>query len=280
MRKTQKKIALINDFSGFGRCSLTVSIPIISAMGIQCCPLPTAVLSNHTGYEQYFFDDYTQSMIPYYTQWEHLGLQFDGIYTGFLGSYEQVEIVLDFIRRFARPDTVVIVDPVMGDDGKTYDTLTPRLCRELVRLAQRADVLTPNVTEACILAGVPYRADLCSLQELQALAETLSGQKEKDIIITGVEQNGEIGTFIRRRSGDCEYFSQPLAGPRRAGTGDVFASVVAADAVCGRDLRDSVHKAAAFVADGIRLSEELQIPPQDGIAFEMLLSRLIPENAP
>ena len=124
--KRQKKIAVINDFSGFGRCSLTVSIPIISAMKIQCCALPTAILSNHTGYEDYFFDDYTDKMKAYYMKWEKLGLKFDGIYSGFLGSEKQAKIVEDFIERFSNENTVVTVDPAMADNGKMYATIDER----------------------------------------------------------------------------------------------------------------------------------------------------------
>ena len=116
----QKKIAMINDLSGYGRCSLTVAIPVISAMKVQCCPVPTSILSNHTGYPSCFFDDYTDRMPGYIEQWKKLGFSFDGIMTGFLGSREQIEIVTDFIRYFKRENTVVLVDPIMGDHGEAY----------------------------------------------------------------------------------------------------------------------------------------------------------------
>ena len=124
----QKKIAVINDFSGFGRCSIAVALPIISAMRIQCCPLPTSIFSNHTGFESFFFEDYTSRMQPYIEEWKKLGLQFSGISTGFLGSKEQIQIVLQFFKDFGTEDNVIVVDPVMGDYGKTYSTYTPEMC--------------------------------------------------------------------------------------------------------------------------------------------------------
>ena len=127
----QKKIAVINDISGFGRCSIAVAMPIISAMKIQCCPVPTSIFSNHTGFPEYFFDDYTEKMPEYIAQWKKLGLEFEGITSGFLGSREQIGIVRNFIRDFRTERTTVIVDPVMGDYGKPYATYTSELCQEM-----------------------------------------------------------------------------------------------------------------------------------------------------
>ena len=134
----QKKIAMINDLSGYGRCSLTVALPILSAMGIQCCPVPTSILSNHTGFPVYYFDDYTDHMEPYIEKWKELGLTFDGIATGFLGSERQIEIVKDMIAAFRTPGTKVLVDPIMGDHGIAYATYTPSMCSRMRELAGRA----------------------------------------------------------------------------------------------------------------------------------------------
>ncbi|MEG2857909.1 MAG: bifunctional hydroxymethylpyrimidine kinase/phosphomethylpyrimidine kinase, partial [Clostridia bacterium] len=153
---TLPKCAVINDLSGFGRCSLTVTRPILSAMGIQTCPLPTAILSNHTGYDNFYFADFTQHMREYYSKWDELNLSFDAIYTGFLGNAQQIEIILDFIDKFKSEKTLLFVDPVMGDNGDIYATYDKNLCSEMRRLVARADIITPNLTEACILAGVPY----------------------------------------------------------------------------------------------------------------------------
>ncbi len=267
----QKRIAVVNDFSGFGRCSLTVSIPIISASGIQCCALPTAVLSNHTGYEDYFFDDYTDKMKPYYMKWEKLGLSFDGIYTGFLGSERQVDIIAGFLHRFTGEKTVRIIDPVMGDNGRTYATLTGSLCRRLRHLAEKADILTPNVTEACILTGMPY-SDAPEKEMILEMGRKLRKAGSKNIIITGVNDGNIISNYVFSVDGRFSILSSPVIGKPRAGTGDVFASVIAADAVKGLPLEESVRRAAGFVSRAISISEKRGIPEQDGLCFEELLS--------
>ena len=146
---TQKKIAVINDFSGFGRCSIAVSLPIISALGIQCCPLPTAIFSNHTGFSSYFWTDFTPHMAEYADEWRKLDLRFDAITSGFLGSLRQIELVKDFFRRFKTPGTLTVVDPVMGDNGALYKTYTPEMAAGMRELVREADILTPNLTEAC-----------------------------------------------------------------------------------------------------------------------------------
>ena len=136
----QKKIAMINDLSGYGRCSITAALPVLAALKIQCCPVPTSVLSNHTGFPVYFFDDYTDKMEPYIEKWKELGLSFDGIVSGFLGSERQIQIVKDMITEFKKPETKVIVDPIMGDHGETYATYTETMCRKMRELAEMADI--------------------------------------------------------------------------------------------------------------------------------------------
>ena len=151
----QKKIAVINDFSGFGRCSIAVALPVISTLKIQCCPLLTSIFSNHTGFESFFFDDYTDKMTPYINEWKKLDLRFNGISSGFLGSKRQIEIVTQFFKDFKTPETLIIVDPVMGDYGKPYPTYTLEMCNEMKNLIQYADIITPNLTELCILTDTP-----------------------------------------------------------------------------------------------------------------------------
>ncbi len=271
--KKQKKMAVVNDFSGFGRCSLTVAIPIISAMKIQCCAVPTAIFSNHTGYPDYFFDDYTNKMQAYYEKWEKLGLQFDGIYTGFLGSQKQAEIVGDFISRFSGSDTIVTVDPVMGDNGITYATVDKALCRQIKKLLPFSHIITPNLTEACILTDSDYH-DVCTERELTVLSEKLHTLGAKNVIITGIACDDKIGNFVSTGTDTCLlWFSK--SGTAHAGTGDVFASVIAADAVNGVPLEQSVKKAADFVAKAVALSDEMKIPEQDGVCFEEILDLLM-----
>ena len=154
----QKKLALVNDVTGYGRCSIAVALPIVSALKVQGCILPTAILSVHTGFHDYYLDDYTDHMTPYIESWKKNGLTFDGISTGFLGSARQIDIVLDFLRDFKGPHTLAIVDPVMGDNGQLYPSYTQEMCDEMRRLLAYADVVTPNVTEACELLNLPYRS--------------------------------------------------------------------------------------------------------------------------
>lgn len=155
----QKKIAAINDYSGFGRCSIAVELPVISAMKIQCCPMPTSIFSNHTGFDSFYFKDFTENMPPYMAEWKKLNLKFDGIVTGFLGSHNQIAIVEEFFKNFKTEDNIVVIDPVMGDYGNLYPTYTDETCQEMKKLVKYADILTPNLTEACIITDEPYRPD-------------------------------------------------------------------------------------------------------------------------
>ena len=199
----QKKIAVINDLSGYGRCSLTVAIPVLSAMGIQCCPVPTAILSNHTEFPVYFFDDYTDKMRAYAGKWKELGLTFEGISTGFLGSAEQIAIVMDFVEMFRREDTMVFVDPVMGDHGVRYTTYTEEMCEEMKKLAALADVVTPNVTEACILTDTPYKESGWTRKELLNMAMKLRHMGAEAVVITGVRE-GDFYTNVVLDRGERE----------------------------------------------------------------------------
>lgn len=269
----QKKIALINDMTGFGRCSIAVELPIICAMKVQCCPLPTAVLSNHTGYAHFFFDDYTDRMRPFMQEWERLGLTFDGICTGFLGSAAQIDIVKEFLNRFKTADTVAVVDPVMGDAGKLYSTYTDEACSRMKALVGYADILTPNLTEACILTETDYH-DHWRQKELTALAEALSAMGPEKIVITGIQQGSCVANFCYERNGSNYFVRTQKVGTQRCGTGDIFASIIAADAVNGVDFHKSVRKASAFIKKCILKSIEMDIPLTDGVCFEEFLTTL------
>lgn len=269
----QKKIAVINDLSGFGRCSIAVSLPVISKLKVQCCPLPTSVFSNHTGFEHYFFQDFTEAMPEYIRNWELLGLEFSGIYSGFLGSAEQIGIVSDFIRKFRRENTLVIIDPVMGDYGKPYSTYTQEMCEQMKRLVQYADILTPNLTEACILTDTPYK-EKWRKKEIRQMAAKLMAQGPDRIVITGIVQGGYIANYVCDKK-TCDHFLRTIrVGTQRSGTGDIFASIIAADAVNGVDFAVSVKKASGFVKKCIQKSIDLGIPLTDGVAFEEVLDSL------
>lgn len=269
----QKKIAVINDFSGFGRCSITAALPIISAMGIQCCAVPTAIFSNHTGYAEYFFDDYTDKMEAYFSMWKKLDLKFEGIATGFLGSKHQIKIVERFLNEFTDKKTVVVVDPVMGDNGQLYSTYTAEMCDELKKLTPMADIITPNLTEACILTDTPYIYGITAEILLDIARKLCIGRTER-VVITGIPNGNMLSNFVYERNGAYSVLNTIKLGDERAGTGDVFASIIAADAVNGMDFTQSVKKAGDFIAKAVKRSIELDLPAQDGICFEELLGEL------
>lgn len=273
--KYQKKMALVNDITGYGRCSIAVELPIISALKVQACVLPTAILSVHTGFPTYYIDDYTDRMKPYIQSWKDNKLEFDGIMTGFLGSAGQIDIVLDFIGDFKTDHTKVIVDPVMGDNGRLYPSYTEELCRNMRRLLARADVLTPNLTEACRLLDIPYpEGGVVDTSQLQAMAEALSAKGPSQIVLTGIHIGSDIGNYIYERGDASELQTARKVGSDRSGTGDVFAAVVGGLLVQGRSLSYAVREAAAFISKAMTYTEELQLPTNCGLAFEEVLTEL------
>ena len=269
----QKKIAVINDFSGFGRCSIAVALPILSVMKVQCCPLPTSIFSNHTGFPSYFFEDYTSRMVPYMQEWKKLDLHFNGICSGFLGSKEQIEIVKKFFKEFKTEETQIIVDPVMGDYGKPYPTYTEEMCGEMKKLVEFADILTPNVTEACVLTDTPYK-EKWKIEEIQEMAEKIHAMGPKKIAITGIVQGGFIANFCYEEGQQPKVLRTHKEGTQRSGTGDIFASIIAADAVNGVPFYKSVKKASDFIKKCIIRSQELDIPLTAGVCFEEVLGKL------
>ncbi len=269
----QKKIAVINDFSGFGRCSISVSLPIISAMKVQCCPLPTSIFSNHTGFDSFYYTDYTEHMDAHINEWVKLGLQFEGILTGFLGSPEQIDIVKRFLMLFKTENTVTVIDPVMGDDGRLYTTYLPVLAEQMSTLVPFADILTPNLTEACILTATDYKSDM-DQDELTELCKKLSDMGPKKIVISGLERGDDLENFIYEAGKQPQTVIEHKAGPCRAGTGDVFSSIIAADAVNGIEFVDSVRHASSFIAKVLRRTVELDLPNTDGICFEEFLTEI------
>lgn len=269
----QKKIAVINDFSGFGRCSIAVALPIISTLKIQCCPLPTSIFSNHTGFDSFFFDDYTDKMPLYINEWKKLGLQFDGITSGFLGSKKQIEIVTQFFKDFKTKENIIIVDPVMGDYGKIYATYTKEMCEEMKELVQYADIITPNITELCILTDTPYQ-EKWKISELEKMTEELAEKGPEKIVVTGIMQKEFIANFCYEKGKSPKILRCHRVGTQRSGTGDVFSSIIAADAVNQVPFDKSVKKASNFIKKCILKSIEMDIPVTDGVCFEELLQTL------
>ncbi len=275
-----KKIAMINDIAGYGRCSATESIPIISAMKVQVCPVPTSLFSNHTGFPVHFMHDCTPYLRDYLAKWKELGFRFDGIYCGFLGSAEQIGIVQEFLAGW--PDVPFILDPVMGDHGKAYRTVTPEHCEGLKSLLSRAAIITPNITEACLLTDTPYRESGWKRDELCLLARQLHAMGPDKVVITGLRENEDYINFISERTDGLttEVNRTHSAGHSWHGTGDIFASIIAADAVNGVPFGESVEKAAAFVRTCISASIRLGIPEQEGVCFENFLALLADGSFP
>ncbi len=271
---TQKKIAAINDLSGYGRCALTVAIPVISHMKLQCCPVPTSILSNHTGYSEYFFDDYSDRLPAYLAMWKKLGLKFDGIMSGFLGSKEQIGIVEEFIRQFATDSTKVVIDPVMGDHGKIAETYTEEMCMEMRRLVSLADIITPNLTEACRLTDTPYRESVWKREELFSMAEKLNATGPDKIVITGIPKGQFIANYVYEKGEEPKLIRTHRVGDERCGTGDLFAAIIAADAVNEVPFQKSVKKASAFVRKSMIKSIEMGIDRKNGVCFEEILHTL------
>lgn len=271
----QKRIALINDITGFGRCAIAVMAPIISAMKIQAVTIPTAILSAHTQFPVFYFDDYTSKMSNYIQTYKDLNIEFDAIATGFLGSKEQVDIVIDFIKRFKNASSFVLVDPVMGDHGKLYSTYTPEMCAKMKELVQYADLMTPNLTELVALVDQPYPDKLPSFDELNAMCALLSHQGPRHIVVTGIPFNDkQILNFIYNQGEDYQIVMVDRIGQDRCGTGDVISAVIAGHYLNGHSFYESVQKATSFASKCIAYCEETNVPRHYGLAFEQYLYEL------
>ena len=273
------RVAAIHDMSGFGRCSLTVAIPILSTMGIQCCPLPTAFLSTHTGgFEGFTFLDMTDELPKVAAHWKSLGLGFQAVYSGFLGSERQIAIVEDFLREFRGPDTVAVIDPVMGDHGAVYQTYTPAMCAGIARLAELADVITPNLTEAALLLDIPYGELPVGEAGCREIVERLSLDGRRSVVLTGASTAPELtgAMCFDARTGQTEAVQTQRVPQEFHGTGDVFASVLTGALVQGASLPDAVRQAVDFGRACAERTARAGIPMREGVEFEPLLGLLTP----
>lgn len=275
------KLAVINDLTGFGHCSLAVAIPIISVMGVQACPVPTGIFSNHMAFPEWHYTDFTPEMSSYLSIWERLSLSFDGISCGFLGNEALIPALSGFFKHQKETyGTCILLDPVMGDHGKAYSSVTPSYQKALASLCSLADILTPNLTEACFLTGTAYPEELLTKNNLQPLLSLLSGMAAKlhgmgigKVVITGIKIGNFFGNYVSV-SGSGELLFSPAGGPSRPGTGDIFAAILSADAVKDIPFTDSVKKAAEFVRICTEGSAALNIPIVEGVCLEQYLSLL------
>ena len=277
--KNAPRIAAIQDISGFGRCSLTVVLPVLSAMGSQCCPLLTASLSAHTAFppsRHAVFQDLTGQMEETAAHWAELGVNFDAIYSGFLGSADQIRIIQGFYQQFRGPDTRVLVDPVMGDHGRPYRTYTPQLCAKMRELAAQADCITPNWTEAALLLDEEYADRPAEEAGIRAWLERLSLDGRRSVVLTGMSLGaGQVGAgYFDRITGTTGFAMAHQEPAHFPGTGDLFASVLLGALMRGDELPGSVRQAVDFVQRCAAHTLAAGTPPVEGVQFEPLLGQL------
>ena len=284
-----KKIAVINDLSGFGRCSLTAAISVIASMGVQPCPLPTAILSGQTGYPSYFYDDYTDKMDEFRREWKKMGVSFDGIYTGFMSDGRQIEKVFDFLDTFYRKKTFLLTDPIMGDDGRRFGMCTPEFLGMMKELTARADIITPNLTELCLLTDTDFRMIELMTDEkhlltiVEQMARNVMDRGTKAVVVTGirftdssdgVQKMGNLA--VTRNEKFLSAF--PFVGESYSGTGDLFASVIAGGRARGDKLEKSMETAGRLIGLALEDSVRGKVPRNDGVDYEQYLWMLRKEG--
>lgn len=258
----------MQDLSCVGQCSLTVALPILSAYGIETCVLPTAVLSNHTMFKSWSYLDLTEEIENIFKHWENNGFKFDAFLLGYLGKPELMQVAKRCFERFSAEGAKVIIDPVFGDNGKLYPCFDMNYVNEMAKLLKYADIIVPNVTEACFLTGTEYREEHDG-KYLRSLADKLKDMGAKTVVITGVEKNGGIGEYILD-DGKEEYVLLNKEPQKRHGTGDIFAAVFTANYLGGASLKDSCYEASSFVIGCIKATDDKHFY---GAKFEEALVR-------
>lgn len=276
--KKLKRVLAAHDISCFGKCSLTVALPIISASGIETTILPTAVLSTHTGgFTGFTYRDLTDDITPIMDHWQTLPIAFDGIYTGFLGSFEQIDIISDMFDRFKTDDNVILVDPVMADDGVLYSIFDAKFPAKMKTLCQKADIIIPNITEAHLLLDKPYKEGPYTKEYIEELLHGLSSICPKKIVLTGVFFDEEK---LGAASYDSEtkqivYTLEDKIDGMYHGTGDVFGSALLSAILNDFTLDESVQIAVDFVLSSIRKTKEAGTDKRFGVNFEQSIPELI-----
>lgn len=276
MSEQLKRVAVINDISGVGKCSLTASIPIFSCLGVEACPFVTAVLSNQTAFPNYYFYDFTENMKSYKEGWDKLNIKFDGIYSGFLGSEKQVDLIIDFIREHR--EALIVVDPVMGDEGEAYSTYTKEMCEKMRELVRVADVITPNLTEACILTNRKYDLDNITEEILKDICIELRELGPLKIVITGIAKGDKITNFYYDgESGKIGDVTTSYNRKYFSGTGDIFSSIVCGMLLKGYTLEETIKKASNFICKSVEFTSKCEVDGNYGVRFEPYLKDLILE---
>ncbi|MCD7837784.1 MAG: bifunctional hydroxymethylpyrimidine kinase/phosphomethylpyrimidine kinase [Clostridiales bacterium] len=280
-----KKVAVINDLSGFGRCSLTAALPVLAAMGTQPVPLPTAMLSAQTGYPDYTYLDLTGQMHGIRRAWQSMGVRFDGISTGFVANPAQFNQLNAFLDTFQREDTLVMVDPVMGDGGHAFGMFSPALLEGMRGLCYRGTLLVPNLTECCLLTNWDYSA-LTAHKGEQDYTERVSACGEalrrpgQTVVITGVQVPGEDGSptvgNLALWAGGTFFLAQPYNGKSYSGTGDLFAAALLGALLRGETVPQAVERAERFLSAAIAAAAREGTDRNDGVPYEAFLGMLLP----
>lgn len=274
------KVAAVQDLSGLGRCSLSVILPVLSVMGTQCCPLPTAVLSAHTAFpapEAAAFQDLTGAMEQTLDHWEALHVTFDALYSGFLGSLQQIALLRRLIQQFRQKETLVLIDPVMGDHGRVYRTYTQEMCEQTALLAAEADLITPNLTEAALLLGEPFNRIPTTQAGIEAWLQRLSLDGKRSVVITGVSLAPKtLGAgCLDGASGKIRFAMARQEPGQFFGTGDLFAAVLLGSLLRGEALSEATARAVDFIQKAVARTLTAGTPMLEGVQFEPLLQELV-----
>ena len=269
------RVAAVHDLCGYGKCSLGIAIPVLSAAGIDVCPVPTSLFSAHTRFPKFYMHDTTPMLTDYLDAWHEEGIELDGIYSGFLGSAEQVDAILRLYREY--PRALRVVDPVMGDGGSKYPTYTDEMCEAMKGLVDGADVLTPNLTEASIITGIPYEGQDVDEKYVRQMMDALLEMGAKSVVLKGVVHEGEriIRNYVAVAGGEgVDEVAGELLPYMLHGTGDLFASGLTAAIYAGRSLHDAVAFACELVRDAMRITPDQPDYQVRGVSFESVLGNV------
>jgi len=271
----QKRVMAINDISCFGKCSLTVALPVLSAAGCEVCPVPTALLSTHTGgFEGYTFKNLDDQIMPITEHWKKKGIHFDAIYSGYLGSYEQIDYVESIINDFADENVTVLVDPVMGDNGKLYAGFDKKFAKGLLGLCKRADIIVPNITEVSYMLDIEYR-EIYSEKDMDFIFGKFEELDIKHVVITGIHMEDDTVACAVYDKGEIFFVKNKKIEGMFHGTGDVFASALLGAYEKGMNLKKSVEFAVWYVYECILITKERYGKSHYGVDFESVLNKFV-----
>lgn len=270
-----KRIITLQDISCVGKCALSVALPVISAMGIEACPLPTALLSNHTAFESFKFFDLHRKMEEIIPELKKQGFTFDGIYSAYLGSKEQVDTVCDFIDEFKNKDTIVLVDPVMADNGKLYSGFDKSFPEHMKKLCKKAHIIVPNITEASFLLDKGGRLEFNGIEDLKDLMKRLCDLGPETSVLTGIEADNKLGAAIyNSKTNAFDIYLKDKIHKTFHGTGDLFASVLFSCLIKGAKEKQALKAAVEFTYSAMEATIKNKNAAWYGVDFETVLPRL------